>query len=222
MVVQGVLSAACLVVGGYYVVTLIARGGGPGYGVTRWAGIGYDLSHLVMALGMAAMFSPVDVPIPRLVWLVVFGVAAAWFATGAVRHGLRGDATTHHLVANLAMLFMVAVPSLHTGPRSMDAGHEGHAEMVDGSELIGDTLGTVLTVLLAGYFAVHAVLSLRMLFAGRPGGAEPAPGKSTEPAAPGPVTVPPAPPGTARSRAEAVTHAVIGVAMAVMFGLMLW
>jgi hypothetical protein len=170
-----------------------------------------------MALGMAAMFSPFGAPAPRLLWIIVFAMCAAWFAARAVRTGLGANATTHHLVANLAMLFMLRTGHHHGTAGSANlAGHEGHLSAAGGSGLLAGPIGTVLTVLLLGYFALHAGRSLRALVN------PPAPGAAPgEPAGTGPVGVVTARREREQSRLAAGCHVVMGTAMAVMFGLML-
>lgn len=232
--VQWIFSVACIAVGGYFATVLItqrgefreALGGSP-------AGAEYQLSHLVMALGMAAMFAPVGDPLPRLVWVVVFGMSAAWFASGALRAGLRADATGYHLVAHLAMLFMLVSPHHHHGAAGSTggpggSGHEGHTSAASGGWLEGP-LGTVLTVVLAGYFAVYAARSLLRLIAAGPTPpspplAEPTVPRLTGPGLTGPGAVAVATGRRSREypRVQAGCHGVMNVAMTVMFGLMLW
>ncbi len=68
-----------------------------------------ELLHLVMALGMAAMFAPADDPVPRGMWVVTFGVCTAWAAVAVVRRREIGGELGHHLVGSAAMLFMLLV-----------------------------------------------------------------------------------------------------------------
>lgn len=126
---------------------------------------------------MAAMFSPLGDPVPRAVWLIVFGMAAAWFTAGLLHAGTPADdhasaaadnAAHHHLVANLAMLFMVASDHRHHGASGaaggpVGPGHEGHTAAAGGTGWIEGPIGTVLIVVLAGYFVVHTGRSLRVL-----------------------------------------------------------
>lgn len=217
-------SVACLAVSGYYAAVLIAYSvGTPGSAGSRRGG-GYELSHLGMALGMAAMFSPLGDPVPRLVWLIVFGIAAAWYAACLLHAGRATDNTDniarHHLVANLAMLFMVA--SNNHGQHSaggaaggpVSSGHEGHTAAAGGAGWLEGPIGTVLIVVLAGYFAVHTMRSLRALFGTR---AQSTPqGDAT---GIGLVATVVARSGT--ERVQTACHLVMGTAMVVMFGLML-
>ncbi|MGH3886388.1 MAG: DUF5134 domain-containing protein, partial [Pseudonocardiaceae bacterium] len=171
MWVNWIFFVACSAVVGYYVAALIPPQRGPRDGAGgRWDG-GYELSHLGMALGMVAMFSPLGDPVPRLAWLAVFGVAAAWFAACLLHAGtptadhpntLADSGAHHHLVANLAMLFMVAGGHSRHGADGaaggpVGPGHEGHSAAAGGTGWIEGPIGTVLIVVLAGYFAVHTV-----------------------------------------------------------------
>ncbi|MGQ0777568.1 MAG: DUF5134 domain-containing protein [Pseudonocardiales bacterium] len=240
MWVRWIFSVACLAVVGYHAAALIAHSwarranaGGPyrAEGQRR-----HELSHLAMAVGMAAMFSPFGDPVPPLVWLIVFGMAAAWFAACLLHAGTPAQGAAehqygqHHLVANLAMLFMVVGGHQHgtggvqtggvqTGDAaggSVGAGHEGHIGGLGGGWIEGP-IGAVLIVLLAGYFAVHTVRSLRVLFSA------PTPGQQvpSDAAGTGPVTVIVARSAARQSRVQAASHVVMAAAMTVMFGLML-
>ncbi|HSL08049.1 MAG TPA: DUF5134 domain-containing protein [Pseudonocardiaceae bacterium] len=221
MWVKLIFFAACLAVAGYYAATLITHSLGTRDGAGARRSGGYELSHLGMALGMAAMFSPLGDPVPRLVWLIVFGMAAAWFVTCLLHAGTPADgAAHHHLVANLAMLVMVASDHRQHGAGRaaggpVSAGHEGHTAVAGGGWIEGP-IGTVLTVVLAGYFAVHTVRSLRVLFSAATQ-AEPAPQATA--ARIGSVAVAVAPSGT--KQVQAACQVVMGTAMVVMFGLML-
>lgn len=226
--VQWVFSVACLTVGVHFAVALITRWSQPAEGRRGAAGIEYELSHLGMALGMAAMFAPPADPVPRPVWVAVFGVAAAWFASRALRAGSRTRVVEYHLVGNLAMLFMLVASHHHHGAAGAPGGpvapgHEGHAGAGSGGLLDGP-LGTVLSVVLIGYFAVHAVRSLLVFAAAG----------STRSQAPAATPLGPEVAGGAavgvvtrgrvveRLRVEAGCHVVMNVAMTVMFGMMLW
>ncbi len=234
--VQWIFSVACLGVGGYYAAASVARRGEPRTGARTLPGSAYDLPHLAMALGMAAMFSPLGDPVPRLAWVIVFALSAAWFASWALRDGLvfdglGADTTAHHLVANLAMLFMLMTSHQHGAAGAASGqGHEGHTGAAGGSGLLAGSIGTVLTVILAGYFVVHTARSLRAMFATRPFATRPfatplfadrnAP--QPAPAGMGSVAVAGARRGSAQKpRTAAACHGVMGIAMTVMLGLML-
>ena len=134
--VSGALSIVCLAVVALHLARLVRPAGdalgGP---------IG-EVSHAVMALGMAAMFSPLGDPLPDPVWTVVYVLCGAWFAAVAVRdRSLHGDAA-HHVVGSAAMLFMVLTHH--------NQGHAGHGGG-------GTGLVPLVAILLAGYFAWHAL-----------------------------------------------------------------
>jgi uncharacterized protein DUF5134 len=215
-----ILAVACAAVAGYYATALITHGLSPQADAGGRRG-GYELSHLAMALGMAAMFSPLGDPVPGLVWLIVFGTAAVWFTVRLLRAGTAADdAAHHHLVANLAMLFMVVGGHRQhdtgtTAGEPVSAGHEGHTTVAGGG-LIEGPISTVLIVVFAGYFAVHIVRSLRVLFSAAPQ-AKPTP-QAPVVAGIGPVAAVVTRSGT--ERAQAACQVVMGSAMVVMFGLM--
>lgn len=100
-----------------------------------------DVSHGVMSLGMAAMFSPWGNPVPALYWQVLFGMAAAWFAVRLFRRG----ADLHHLLGNLAMVYMLA---------AVPAGHH----ITHGADLPGPGIAMPgLAWAFVGYFLTFAV-----------------------------------------------------------------
>jgi hypothetical protein len=65
-----------------------------------------------MALGMAAMLSPLGNPIPPAAGAVLFGLVVAWSLAGAVGAGAAGRRTTpvQHVVGAAAMVLMFAMP----------------------------------------------------------------------------------------------------------------
>lgn len=99
-----------------------------------------ELSHAAMGLGMAAMFSPLDDPVPGPVWTAVFALGVVWFGGAVLRTRAFGDAG-HHVVGSGAMLLMLAT------------GHSAHGRGAAG------TLGvaSVAVLALAGYFAWHTL-----------------------------------------------------------------
>lgn len=92
------LGVACLLAGLHHV----------GLAVGRRAPVWSALAYGLMGFGMAAMFVPALDPVPRPVWVAVFGASLVWFGAGASRRGgsLFGDAG-HHVVGAVAMLFML-------------------------------------------------------------------------------------------------------------------
>ncbi len=169
-----------------------------------------ELSHAVMALGMAAMFSPLGDPLPVGLWAVVFVLCGAWFAAVALRSRDRGGDAAHHVVGSAAMLFMLFSGHGHvdTGTGAA-AGHPAHHGGAGG----GVGLVSVVAILLAGYFAWHALRCsdrLRVAIA---------PLTDDGPVAPagGGTAVRTRRPGVLRSPvALARAHVVMAVAMAVM------
>lgn len=180
--VTGALAVACLAVAALHLV--------------RLALLRCDLvdgsAHAAMALGMAAMFSPVGDPVPAPVWAAVFLLSGAWFAALVLRSGspgvLGGDAA-HHVAGSAAMLFM-----LGSGPAPADGGSPaGHAAHGGGAAgLLG--LASVVAIVLAGYFAWHTLRCadrLRSARIGSPHVGSPriGSGAGTEPGPGGPVAL---------------------------------
>lgn len=119
-----------------------------------------DLAHIVMGVGMAAMFSPLGDHVPRLVWVVPFALTAGWFAVRMLRDwprlrhaGSRERAWHwHHLVDPLAMVYMAAV--MPTGSTAM----AGMADMA-ASSAAANPLTTTVDLGFLGYFALFVVWS---------------------------------------------------------------
>lgn len=114
-------------------------------------------THLVMALGMAAMFAPALDPFPRTMWLVLFVLAGAW-SLSALPHvaaapgGLWGSGRRHHLHAVVSCAAMVVMLTSIDPP----AGAAASGEHVHGGS--GGS-ATPLLALFALYFVGHAALS---------------------------------------------------------------
>jgi hypothetical protein len=107
-----------------------------------------DVSHLVMSIGMAAMILPALDPLPPVVWQVVFGFTACWFALRLVRRKAwttRPD-ELHHVLGSLAMVYMFSAMQAGLGDRAM-------AGMSMGS---GVALPVLAWAFLA-YFLVHTI-----------------------------------------------------------------
>lgn len=185
------LALVCLAVAGLHLARLALHA--RAFGDVPGGPVG-EVSHAAMALGMAAMFSPLGDPLPGPVWATLFVLCGLWFAVAAVRsRSLRGDAA-HHVVGSAAMLFMLLT---HHNDADVPAGHAAHHDM-------GGGLGPVplVAILLAGYFGWHALRCTDALRAAAPedtGGAVA-------------LRV-----GVLRSaRTAAVAHVVMAVAMTVM------
>ncbi|MGH3777767.1 MAG: DUF5134 domain-containing protein [Pseudonocardiaceae bacterium] len=144
--VGGVFAAVFAGLALYFVVRLFASRRGATEGNNDPIA---DASHGVMSAGMAAMFWPWGNPVPALYWQVLFSMAAAWFAVRLFRRGARSATILHHVLGNLAMVYMLAaVPAGH------GAAHSAH--------LPGSAPGIALPVLawaFVAYFLVFAVWS---------------------------------------------------------------
>jgi hypothetical protein len=112
-----------------------------------------EVSHTAMGLGMAAMFSPVGDPVPRAVWPAVFVLGGAWFAVRVLRGDRAGGEAAHHLVGSSAMLFMLAAGH----PEGSLGGHPAHGADAGGALVGAVGLVSATAMLLAGYFAWHAL-----------------------------------------------------------------
>lgn len=142
---SALLAVVCLAVAVLHVLRLVVlRADLPG-----------EASHAAMGLGMAAMFSPVAAaPVPTAVWVVVFVVSGAWFGARALREGGLAGEAGHHVIGSAAMLVMLWPGHSHT-PADGAAEHAGHA--AHGGAVSGFGLSTVVSILLAGYFAWHVM-----------------------------------------------------------------
>jgi len=114
------------------------------------------LTHLVMALGMAAMFAPALDPFPRTVWLVLFALTGAW-SLAALPHvaaapgGLWGRGQRHYLHAVVSCGAMVVMFGSMAKPEAAAPGEHVHGA--------GGVNLTPLLVVLALYFIGHAATS---------------------------------------------------------------
>ena len=129
---SGALAVVCLAVGVMHLVRLA---------VVRRDVVG-EASQVAMALGMAAMASPLGDPVPEPVH---GGVRAQrpWFGVLAFRSGGSGDEAAHHVVGSVAMSFMLAADH--------PTGHEAHvAPAMPG-------IAPVAAMALTGYFAWHVL-----------------------------------------------------------------
>jgi hypothetical protein len=112
-------------------------------------------AHVLMGLGMAAMFSPWGDPVPPLLGASVFAALALWFGARLLRGVLAGPGGAAHLV--VAPAAMAAMYLSH--------GHGGHHA--------GGVLLAALWLALAGYFGGHAAASagrVQRAWAGVPAG----------------------------------------------------
>lgn len=95
--IDGLLGLVSLLAGGYHVALLLSGRSGFAPGI----------AHAVMGFGMAAMFVPAADPLPRMLWVAVFGAVAVWFGAAGLRTGTLLGAAGHHAVGAGAMLAMV-------------------------------------------------------------------------------------------------------------------
>ncbi|HEX6354941.1 DUF5134 domain-containing protein [Actinophytocola sp.] len=162
--IRWTLTVLFLAVAAYCVTRLVvARHVPDGY---RGCHRALDAAHGMMSFGMAVMCSPVGGPVPVAGWQAVFLVSTAWFVSAWWRRtatepiGWHGDCQ-HHVVAGLAMLYMLtAMPHdpEHTAVPWLSGTH--------GAERALPFVGW----LFAGYFFVHAtVLGPRVVRAAAPG-----------------------------------------------------
>jgi hypothetical protein len=208
--VSGLLALLCLAVAALHLARLAvrAKASAPAFEDVPGDPVG-EVSHATMALGMAAMFSPLGDPVPAPLWTVAFVLCGAWFAAVALRTRSFGGDAGHHVVGSAAMLFMLLTGHSHTEVGG--SAETGHAAHHGGDAAAGGGLVAVAAILLAGYFAWHALRCSDRLRAG------------AEPAAP---IADPAPAGTAAvaqrtgvlrsARTAALAHVVMAVAMTVM------
>jgi len=198
------LALVCLAVVALHAARLVVHAGA--FGDIPGGPIG-EVSHAVMALGMAAMFSPLGDPVPAPVWTVAFAVCGAWFAAVALRTGSFGGDAGHHVVGSAAMLFMLLAGHDHAAADAgADAGHAAHHSAAGG----GVGVVSVLAILLAGYFAWHALRCSDRLRVGADDDPGPAPAGSG-------ATAVAQRTGVLRSaRTAALAHVVMAVAMTVM------
>jgi Domain of unknown function (DUF5134) len=146
-----VLAVGCLVLAALHAVRLAA---------SRSAA---EAVHLAMALGMAAMFAPID-PVPAPLWTAVFAACTAGALAAVVRSRDAGGEPGHLLAGSAAMLFMVA---------------SGHAHAGHGT---GPVWAAPAALVLAGACAWHALRCTLRLGHGRlPSPARPGAGTSDPP-----------------------------------------
>jgi hypothetical protein len=92
-------------------VCLVRHAGGPAHRVQHG-------SHALMAAGMVYMFGPfAGGALVRGLWQAVFGAAVGYFLLAATRSHRNARtsetlANLHHAVANVAMVYMFAMPAL--------------------------------------------------------------------------------------------------------------
>jgi hypothetical protein len=121
------------------------------------AGVGdrpAQLTHAVMGVAMAGMFSPWGDPVPGWIGAVLFTVLGAWFVAAAVRRDRIGRAAHHLAISSVAMVLMYLMHHRPDGA-SGGAASGGHAGHVMGGGGATSLLVMPLALLLAGYFVWH-------------------------------------------------------------------
>ena len=154
-----------------------------------------DALHAVMGAAMTGMLVPRLSVLPDGVWLVIFGIAAAWFGWRAVR--ARGFAAAAgspfrlpvpHLIECVAMLYMLL--PVH-GPRPAH-GQAGMAMGGMGASAVPAGSFPVLAVILALFMLGYIVWTTdRLASLARARVAAAGPGRDRQSAAVVPVAVPP-------------------------------
>lgn len=138
-------TAAFLAVAGYAVARLVTACRSPGSTGCHRA---VDTAHVLMALGMAVMCSPVGGPLPMAGWQTVFLLLTAWFLVR--REPVAGwhGSGLHHAVGGLAMLYMLTAV-----PHSAHAMASAWSPRMSGDQAALPMVGWVFVA----YFAVQAV-----------------------------------------------------------------
>ncbi len=162
-----------------------------------------QLTHAVMGVAMAGMFSPWGDPVPGWVGAVGFTVLGAWFAAAVLRRGDRAARAAHPAITSAAMAVMYLMHR-HAEPAAGGTGSGAHAAHAAGSGGTSDLLVVPLALVLTGYFAWHAWTCTQHI--PTPSAAGPA-GRH----AAGPT------PARASARIEPVAHGTMSVLMAAMF-----
>jgi Domain of unknown function (DUF5134) len=155
-----------------------------------------QLTHAVMGVAMAGMFSPWGDPLPAWAGAVGFAVLGAWFVAAVLR-GAR-DQAVHLAISSAAMVLMYLTH--HHGATAAGAPgsgpHAGHVMTGGGPTGL---LVMPLTLVLAGYFVWHAWTCVDRARCTRTGPDSAARATATRP------------------RVEPVVHGVMSALMAAMF-----
>ena len=115
---NGTLAALCIGAGAYFAGRAVRRADGR---AVNWA-------HVLMALGMAGMFSPAGDPVPPVAGAVTFALVGAWFVAVRVRTGGPGiDGPCHVAIGCAAMVLMYLLHG--TGVAGDHVGHGGRCRV---------------------------------------------------------------------------------------------
>ena len=189
------------------VATLLCLGTGVTCLMLAVAGVGErsaQLTHAVMGVAMAAMFSPWGDPVPRWTGTVAFTVLGAWFVAAALRRGRTGGTAQHLAISSVAMVLMYLMHDRAGATTAGAAGtgpHAGHLAQSGGTATL---LVMPLALVLAGYFVWHTWTCVE---------------RSRTPVAAGPSATARAAVRNAgtTARIEPMTHGVMSALMAAMF-----
>jgi hypothetical protein len=160
--VDGLFAALLALVALYNAVRLLASRRGPD-GAHEPDRMGHG-GHLLMALGMVAMFVPPVDPLPPLVWVGIFVVFGAWIGAVVLRAGAAGTYPPergHQIHLVISMVAMVYMFAAMTTPASEPvaavalaaSGGLAHEHAAGGANL------AAVNIVLALYFLLHALWS---------------------------------------------------------------
>lgn len=166
-----VLTAVFALLAGYRLahVILARRAAGKHY-----IGRSVDLTHLLVAAGMAAMFSPLGNPVPAGVWVAVFALQGVWFVAlllhahgglggRAGQHQPGASQYLHHLIENSVMAYAFAAMSIGDAPAKSTAGNTMPGMDMSGGQMPPSVPAGAgmswLPWLLTTYFLLHALWS---------------------------------------------------------------
>lgn len=213
--VDGLFAALLGLVALHSAVRLLSRRTGPdgADGADEPDRVGHG-AHLVMALGMAAMFVPSADPLPPLVWVGIFVLFGAWLGAVVLRAGAAGAYQPdrrhqiHLVISMVAMVYMFAAmgpsatePVVAVAVAAPGPGGLAHEHGAGGANL------DAVNIVLALYFLLHALWSGMRLV-------RPATVATVATAGAGTV-------GIAAGRLSDTCHLVMGSGMSYMFATML-
>jgi hypothetical protein len=125
--------------------------------IARIGGVASQLTHGVMGLAMAAMYSPWGDPVPAWAGAVAFAVSGAWFASIALGAGPSRAEARHLVIASAAMIVMYLTSAYSADTAPAGGAHAAHG--LPGSGGVHGVSGVfflALSLVLAGYFVWHA------------------------------------------------------------------
>jgi hypothetical protein len=155
---DGVFGELSALVAVYFVVRLAVTRG------SAYADRTGDVAHLVMAVGMTAMFVPGVDPLPPGVWIAVFVLMAAWVGTGLLRAETAEGPTerghhVHLVISSAAMVFMVTAMAAPAAGGPSEALGAGGGAVLAHDHGGGGPATALVSVALGAYFVLHAAWS---------------------------------------------------------------